>query len=170
MKTSSLLLSGLFSTLGLGATLQQREPAANSAADVIAYAPFTAGGRTQYCGDTAVTTVTTSANSPLAADCGVLGNHFHPINGYFTLEIPASDDGNKWHPVARVGTCTFAIRVETGAEAVKIDVGSNDISFQTISSMILAKDGKLGAEGGVWCFAKGQHKDLYWGLVKLEEN
>jgi hypothetical protein len=78
MKTSTLLLP-LYPLLGLAATIQHREPAANAAVDVVTYHPYTPGGRTQYYGDTAVFKVTTTANSPLVADYSALAKHFVPI-------------------------------------------------------------------------------------------
>ncbi|KAH7361881.1 hypothetical protein B0T11DRAFT_351771 [Plectosphaerella cucumerina] len=168
MKTSTLLLP-LYPLLGLAATIKNREPAANAAVDVVTYHPYTPGGRTQYCGDTAVFKVTTMANSPLVADCSALAKHFVPILGYYTLDIPANDDGIKWHPVASLGTCTFAIRTKTEAAAIKLDVGTNDISYQTGSALYLAKDGKLEVGGGVWCFAKGRHQGVDWKLIKTEK-
>lgn len=162
MKTSTLLLP-LYPLLALGASIKTRQ----TAADVVTYAPFTSGGRTQYCGDTAVTHADESENAPLAADCAALATHYLPIDGYFTVEIPATSDKTAWHPVARYGTCTFAVRRSDGNDAILLDVGTHDIYFHTRASSILAKNGRLGAWGGVMCFAKGKHTGAHWGLIKI---
>lgn len=136
---------------------------------VIRYQHFNPGGRTQFCGETAITPdPDNSRAAPLSAHCAALADGIGAVGGYFFLTPSKFDTNDGWAKVARVGTCTFVVRL-TGEEPSWLSIGTDDIGFQARSVLHLAKDGRLGLQGDVVCHNGDSNQGVSWGLRRTVE-
>lgn len=129
---------------------------------------FTAGGRTEYCGESNPIE-NFGSDAPLQADCDSIASTVAAgTPGFYTLNPGDFNSADGWCKIATKGTCAFAIRYRDPAKRETTYIGTQDVHFYIQRYSQDAQNGRIGAVGSISCNNDTAGKFLFveWGLIR----